>query len=135
VRACVQALKRSQLRAHIQPPFERDFVLQQFKIKRRALILVFIQMPASNVLFQDGTLHRTAVKFPTGGKQVSLCMGMRRLIRKYVVRSSISRLKFSRSGQFFPTFTIALELARRSPPAKERILFVKGCKSLRHVIN
>lgn len=59
-------------------------------------------------------------------------------IRKYVVRSSISQLKFSRPGQFSLTFTIAPELyraARRLPSSRERILFVKGCKSLYHVIN
>lgn len=59
-------------------------------------------------------------------------------IRKYIVRSSISRLKFSRPGQFFPTFTIAPVLyrtARHLPPSRERILFVKGCKSLCDVIN
>lgn len=56
--------------------------------------------------------------------------------RKYIVRSSISQLKFSRPRRFFPTFTIVpafYPAERRS--SKERILFVKGCKSLHHVIN
>jgi len=58
--------------------------------------------------------------------------------RKYIVKSCISQLKFSRSGRFFPTFTIASALycvVRRLPLSKKRILFLKGCKSLRHDIN
>lgn len=56
--------------------------------------------------------------------------------RKYIVTSSISQLKFSRPRRFFPTFTIVpafYRAARRS--SKGRICSLKGCKSLRHVIN